>query len=60
MMVMLHRTAITLMVISLRSFAYLMIPAAGFGDFAALAGGTASHCEDAGIQAREDAEKQQG
>lgn len=60
MVVVLHRTAITLMVLSLRSLAHLKIPTAGFGDFAALAVGTASHREDAGIQAREDAEKQQG
>ncbi len=59
MMVVLHRTAVTLTVISLRSLTHFMIPTAGFGDFAALAGGIAAHGKDAGIQAREDAEKQQ-
>jgi hypothetical protein len=60
MVVVLHRAAITFVVISLRSLTRFMIPTAGFGDFAALAGGTARYREDTGVQAREHAEKQQG
>lgn len=55
----LHRAAILIVMIFLRSLARLMVSTTGLDRLAAPAGGTAVHGENAGIQAGENAENPQ-